>query len=429
MSKKILYFILSLIAFQACKKDKDGVYPTIIFNSPFENAQFNVLESISVKASISDNESIESIRLTLIQSSTGRSVLEQKNYYPGSSNFQLEDSFYLSDSLLNSGEYYFRLDASDGENSTSAFVSFYIQGIAKRKLGFIAALDRGTSVSFTQVNNDFSQNQIFTSSACKEIAINSRYQQLWFVNPSTEKLLAVDMRTSQLKLDVLPNNNSQADQITDMQMADNKVYVSTKSGFVQAFSTNFSDIFTYSSPPSNYVENIYLLNNRLIVRESDLIGSNKKLLYLFNNGAVDSQTPTNDDIVGFGIRESNPETAFQFINKGNDLELRVFNLQTSQSSFFLSKPNLNFESLIRIREFEYLLIGDQEVASYNISTNFVRMIATNLSNPKVSYDDLNSEVYIASGSEVKIYNYAQASLVTSYSFAFPIIDLDLQYNK
>jgi hypothetical protein len=166
-----------------------------------------------------------------------------------------------------------------------------------------------------------------------------------------------------------------------------------------------------------------------MLQESDLQGNNQSFLYMFNNGAVDTRSSDQSDIIGFGARSSAPNSAFMFINVGNSCQVREMNLQSGLSSFLIEKGNLNPTSLLQISEYQYLLISNDQVHQYNISTNFLRLYQSNLVDPKVAYDELEGIVYIASGNNLYAYSYHQAQLIFSSSFSFPIIDIAVRYNR
>lgn len=425
------YFVILLILmlFYSCEKDKDEVYPTILFSSPTENSTFKVLEGVPIRAAITDNKRIDQVKISLIEISTGRRVLQELNFFPGVASYNLDEIYFLSDSLLNSAEYSIRIDASDGENTSSAFASFFIQGIPKKSLGLIAALDRGNSVQFIKLDANQNQTPFHSVLNCGELHISSKYQQLWYTMPSVEKIAVFNLRELRLDFETFPNSNGQSDDIIDALLLDDHFYVSTRRGAVQAFSPGFQDVFTYQSPSGFLVEDLYPISNRLMVREVDLQGNNQSLLYLFGNGAIDTRSSDPSIIVGFGSRSTTSNSAFQLLSVGNNVQVRDFNLESGLSSFLYEKPNLLINSLLQVSEYEYILLGNSQVYLFNISTNFLRSLASSVPSPKVAYDEVEKRVYIASGSQLSVYDYQQASLIYTSNLAFPIIDLGIHYNK
>lgn len=423
------FFLIFLIAFTACKEEKDEIPPSITTISPSDNTIYQVLDVVRVKASIRDNEQIEKVAISLEELGSGQRVGPRQEYFPSSNQYQLDDLYFISDSLLNSGSYYFRIEAEDGENVNTAYITIRINGIPKKALGVLAITDHTNNTEIIQIDDNNNSRRLFTQNSAAELAFDHRRQKLWYIDNVDEQVGGYDYTNGQTIPPKYPNGNGQADPILDLQFLNSTVYVSTQNGKMQGFDYLFQDVFTYSSPNNFRVSEIFPLNQRLMLRETDLLGQNQRLLYIFSNGAIDSQSSSTDEVIGFGYRKSDPDAAFQFINTQNGMEVRDYNLSNGQSSFFLEKINFNFHSLLQISDYEYLFYNDQSVVSYNLSTNFTRSLASGLNNPKVCFDEVNELVYVSSGSRFYSYDYNSGSLTGSNDLSFPIIYIAMRYNK
>jgi len=424
-----LFFLFISLLFLGCKEEKDQILPTISVIEPNDNSIYNVLDFVRVRASISDNENLEEVFVQLEDLGSGRRVGKTIAFTPNSSSFELDVLYEITDTLLNSGDYYFRIQAYDGENINSAFASIRLIGIPRKQLGYYLLLDRTNDKAIYEVNDNNQSAFLFSAGQSEEIAFNSRAQMLWYADKGSEKIGAYQVKKNQDFPPRYPNGNTVADPILDMQFVNGLTYVSTQSGFVQAFNGNFSDVFTYKSSGNFKVDEIYPIANRIMLRETDGLGQNQRFLYLFSNGAIDSQSPSSEDVVGFGSRTSQSNSAFQFISQGSDMEVREYDLNSGLSSFLLQKPNFNFHSLIQIREYEYLFYNDSRVVIYNLSTNFTRTLANGLGSAVVAFDEVNEEVYVADGNNIILFDYNSGSQTGSFSAAFPVEDIVMRYNK
>jgi len=429
MNRLTYCLLLMSLIFFGCKEEKDQVLPTVSVIQPGENSIFQVLDTIRVRASISDNENIEQVSLQLEELSSGRKVGKTKAFYPNSSSFELDDFYIVEDSLLRSGDYYFRVQAFDGENQNSAFSTIRLQGISRKKLGFYLLLDNGSEEVVYEVDERNQSSFLLSAGQCDEIAFDSRAQMLWFADLSTDEIGAYQVKEDQLFPKRYPNGGNTPDPILDLLHLDGLTYVSTQNGFVQAFNGNFSDVFTYTSTQNSKVEEMYPIDDRLMVRETDGLGQNQSFLYLFSSGGIDSQSANNEDVIGFGSRRSSTQSAFQFVKDGQDMEVREYNLNSGESSFLLRKLNFPYHDLIQIQEYEYIFYNNSEVVTYNVSTNFKRTLASGLNDVSVAYDEFDNLVYIASGNDISIFSYQQGNLSGNYSATFPIVDLKIRYNK
>jgi hypothetical protein len=423
------FFLCISLVLSSCKEEKDEVLPTISIIEPGNNTLFSVLDTVRIRAQINDNENIVQVLLQLEELGSGRKVGQTLSFSPNNVSYALDAFYIIEDSLLNSGDYYFRIQAYDGENTTSEFASIRLRGIPQRALSYYLLLDRTNDRAIYEVDLNGQSNLITEAGQSNQITFNSRSQLLWWADLGTQQLGALQVKESQMVPAFYPNGNSSPDPILDMLNVNDVNYVSTRNGFVQGFNGSIADVFTYQSQTGFKVDRIYPMGNRIIVRETDIQGQNQRFLYLFSNGLIDSQFSTNDDLIGFGIRSSREDGAFQFVKEGSEMQVREYDLSSGQSNFFLQKLNFDFEHLIQIREYEYIFYNDSRVVTYNLSTNFVRTLATGLSNASVVYNEADESVYVASGSNVSIYDYQQGAQISNYSATFPIVDLVIRYNK
>jgi|GEM_PF-3669640 len=424
-----LVFLFFLTTVYSCKEDSDDVFPTILISSPSENAEYRVLEPVPLTFTVTDNKKIENVRVSLTEVATGRSVLNSLSFNPSGSSFTFDQNYSLSDSLLNTGTYSFRVDASDGSNSSTSFASIFVRGINKRSLGIITALQKPNSVEFIEIDKNQSQQSLFTTSSGNELGIDSRNQQLWFSKPKEQKIAAFDLKANRIQLDVFPNSNGQADRILDAELAVDKYYVSTDRGIVQAFSSNYQDVFTYNSPTGFRVNQLFPVPSRMIVKEADQLGNNQSLFYLFSNGAIETRIPESSEVVGISYKQTDPTTAHMFVNTTLGFDVRSLDLETGLSSFLATKNNIDLREVIRMRDFEFLLITDSQVYFYNLSTSFLREIISAFPSPKVAYDEVDRQIIMASGNTIRVYDSQQLSLVYTLGMAYPINDIAIHYNR
>ena len=127
-----------MILLFACKKDQDEEAPIINWERPAENNEFFVRDTIRVKATIRDNERIKSVELGLFAAS-GQLVQSFLSVRPDQMEYELSAVLTINDSLLTSGDYYFRIEVEDEDNTQAAFRFIKLNGIPRKKLGLIGA--------------------------------------------------------------------------------------------------------------------------------------------------------------------------------------------------------------------------------------------------------------------------------------------------
>ena len=119
--KKLLFLFLSLsVVLLSCNK-KDEISPNIQITSPNEYSNHDVLDTLAVVGTISDNEQLEYVKLSLLNENnvTVASVI---TLFPETKEYSLNHEFIIDNILLESGDYNLLVTASDGENETREYI-------------------------------------------------------------------------------------------------------------------------------------------------------------------------------------------------------------------------------------------------------------------------------------------------------------------
>jgi hypothetical protein len=117
---------------------------------PIENQSVGFLDEIEVKASITDNEIIRSVQLSLISVESKNRVLRTESFQPNSTTFELSEVYEISDSLLAGGEYYFRVEAKDDDNTLPLSDSLTLTVFPREKLVVLFLVLTSTTQLFTK---------------------------------------------------------------------------------------------------------------------------------------------------------------------------------------------------------------------------------------------------------------------------------------
>ena len=422
----LLFIFIAL--FLACQEEKDEVLPEVAVLLPTDNSVFKVLDTVLIQATVRDNEKIEQVLVQLEELGSGRKVGKTLTFNPNGRSFDLNTLYVIEDSLLNSGDYFFRVQASDGENQNAAFATISLQGIAKRTLGVYLLLDEGNRREIAELDQNNQFSTLFPAGQSRELVFNSRAQLLWWADRNTQQMQAFQVKDQQLFSPFFPNGGNVADPIQLIRGVGDLTYVATANGFMQAYNGTLADVFTYQSPSNFKVDRIYPLGNRIMIQESDRLDQNQRFLYLFSNGAIESRSSSNQEVIGFGTAQQ-AGSAFQFIKEGSQMQVRAYDLNLGNSSFFLQKMNFDYQRLIQIDAFNYLFYNQSEVVTYNLSTNFRNTLASGLTDPVVAYNPADRTVYVGSGTELSVFDQVQGNLISTISVPYPIVDIAIRYNK
>ena len=142
-------FLLSLLS-SGCRKEKDETAPFIDFISPNSGLTFFLPDTLSVNATIEDDQQVQSVRLSLINSdaiAVGPSFTN--TYSEQEVNFNV--AFVIDDITLESGPYSLQITASDGENESKAFLPLTLIEVPRTLEGFMYGSLSGSQTQISYV--------------------------------------------------------------------------------------------------------------------------------------------------------------------------------------------------------------------------------------------------------------------------------------
>jgi hypothetical protein len=119
-SRNRAFRLLLIIGFAGCKKEKDTTAPSVHIHAPSEGAVFFYYNLISVGAHVTDEKNIEKIDIDIVDAAN-RIYLSAEDIFPGSGKYDVQLNIAHDNLYLETGTYYVRVTADDGENVTTEY--------------------------------------------------------------------------------------------------------------------------------------------------------------------------------------------------------------------------------------------------------------------------------------------------------------------
>ena len=98
----------------SCTKVTDEIDPQIIIESPVEFTSFNLPDTMLIKAVVSDDNNVESIKISVTDENFV-TVFGAYSYPPSGNPTNIEDELVIDDVLMESGIYYLKIRVYDGK--------------------------------------------------------------------------------------------------------------------------------------------------------------------------------------------------------------------------------------------------------------------------------------------------------------------------
>ena len=320
----------------------------------------------------------------------------------------------------------FRLEARDEENSNSAFQYIQVSGFPRRKLSCVVACENQNGTTFYEDRNDFvfqmryGDNGKFLSSE-----INPYDQQLWFIPKDQKYILAQDLRENK---NVFRQNfqSSMSSLFSSTKMADRALYLSLKSGELQAYNHVFQDIYTYLSPEQKQLGAI-AIGKRYILQEGAFSsGSNREVKVLFrSNGNVRRSFPIQNAIADMFFMEDNKALLFQNNSQGGLIQ--ELNVDAGGGVSRLLTYRDSIISVLPISVSEYLISTTKKVLVFNSKSGQLDDFL-NRERTVLAFDSLNRQLYVAEKRKLYQYSYPSRALIRTATLPATVKAVHLRFN-
>ena len=418
------FFLISILI--SCKDDSDNQVPTISITGPQENTEFPVLSQVVVEAQISDNEIVERVQVSLISDQTKNRVLPVVDIQVGQKEYPLDIAFEISDSLLKTGRYYIKVEAFDGQNSTSAFRYINIRGMNTERTGvFVMCEGSFTSdLYFDQNAFNFSRIHKFSSNYGASV-FNRLNQQLWFVPQNGNRIEMFDPVKNAVDFSRVYNSNF-TNPFESLKSYNRDVFFTVSDLGVKALNQNQNENYTYLTPATKKVESLGVGEQFNVVEEVDRNGTNRVLRVLSkSNGAnLRSRTIFNDVV---DLEFLDEENVLVFYNSTQGGGVMLFNAITStlQTNIFNSD---SIRQVVKTNVGDFVISTKSSIETFRPSTQNLTNYLT-IREAVLDYDQVNNELYVGFGRQLRVYAYRQVSPLRSTTLPSKIVGINVKLNQ
>jgi len=412
----------------SCTKVTDEIDPQIIIESPVEFTSFNLPDTMLIKAVVSDDNNVESIKISVTDENFV-TVFGAYSYPPSGNPTNIEDELVIDDVLMESGIYYLKIRVYDGENSKNAFRKIYINEVPRELENVIVITKNAGYLSVQNIDAGFSLGTLFNIDCSYEVSeISARYQLLYIAGKYYDWMKACDIEKGTVEWTLSGVNHPPLPYFRNLYFKDDLLYVSTSRGEVLAY--NQDKIVLYSTLlPQNRVPGVCIEHDNFLVTEtSEISGFHSYLTTFFaTSGSFFNERIIDMDVIGL-------------YSKG---ENRIYCITNTSlvGGIYVYNPQSNGLDEVRIFEGNLLIASEQiddnnlflafsdGVHIYNYNLNSLTLFVINSSVLTMSFDDLNNILYIAESNRVSSFTYPQGTLVNSIDVPKDVVNMHLHYNK
>lgn len=375
INKLWILFVLVLL-FSSCKKEKsDSSFPVIEVIEPGHLAFYYSIDTIFVKALMTDDNEIKLASARLInEQGTLFGVFGEM--YPMTSNYEYNGVLELNRPDMSTGNYFIEFIASDGVNKKKTFREVFISEVPLEL--------KSKYVSFGGINNqdvsEYSNNgldlKLGQAGDVNALYANSLRDQLIIVTGTVGQVKAFEFPDFDLKWSYDIENNTPFRSITasSFNQTSQNLLLGDSDGIMRILNNNGNVILGFSSDQSLFQPvNALLTNSMIYFIEKRLDGSDQNFnAYFLTSGVLNIRLNLNGNVVN--IFEDHSTTSIEdhdevvmFINTTSGPELRVYNRISGGFSVPINLPAGVLNSACKISRHRYVFQIDNTVYHYTFS--------------------------------------------------------------
>jgi hypothetical protein len=428
---KFTGFVLFILLALSCNRDDDTELPTITVISPGNLTTWNVFDFIPVQASITDDQQLESVTVTMVNANL-QPVLTAATFSPASNSYDLNTAIYVDDIHLASGTYYVKIVASDGTNDEISYTQINLNEEPKvLKETFVVSAPSSAVAELYRLNdnsNGFDFKQSFTGDY-KGSSVSSYDQYVLMMGSFTGDLVAYDPDQNAVLWTVSNAQNPPFPFFNDMYYdADDRLnYVSLTTGLIRGYDDDGNIDVNAVALAGNHPQSCFGHEDLLFTEEENFSTGNKELVVRFKiSGSIKQTQPMTRDVVGFATQDT--DNIFTFGNVSGQGIMSIYGINGNYFWEPHSIPIGAINDFVQLDPNTYLIAHETGIFSYSYQTNSLITLVSGINPSDLVYDDVNNVMIAAVGNQLNYYSLS-GNLINVITHASTIEAVHLYYNK
>ncbi len=427
--KTAIAYLFIIIFCISCKKSKDENAPVITIVKPYENQQFSVPDTITVEISVEDETTLTQVEITLTDENKVP-VLATTSIVPQNKKINITVPYSIDDISLTSGSYYIHVRASDGTNIHDSYRTIYLNEVPKElKYIYILTHENSTTIHMLRKTPNESPQQLFDINGdFSSSSASSKFQQFYTCGKIFGDLNAYSVPGNTVAWFVPVVSDPPSPYFNYINYFNNILYVSFYYGYIRGYKNDGSVAFAANSPNGSYPIKLFADKNYLFAEHLIQSGYSRIFgVYYLATGALKQWIDIDYNVVD--IFEKDDDNIFIFANKNGQGIIRLYTISENGTWEPHTLPAGKINSVSQVDENNYIIAIESGLYKYQYNNNSLTDYVPGSNVASVKYEPTTSEIYTASGNELKIYDYNSHSFINTITFADSILDFQFIYNR
>lgn len=430
MKKTERFWVLFLSPFLfllSCEQEPENLFPVIDISSPVLNQHFIIPDTIHIEANITDDQGLTKIKVGLVNDQF-ISVLTSYYLSLEGKNYHLSMDFPITDSSLETGDYYLLIRAEDETEFKNEYIKIHITAIPLEFEKLVVLTQPSPSlVKVSSVSKDGQFNSIldvYTDYSSSEVDSKSRLLFIAGINLFDITSINLDEKEIKWQRNTFPPLPMHAPYC----MCFNEyLYISYATNFIYGFRSDGSMVFNTTIEENKLPSRILKYNEYLLADlQSKTGGFNYLATYYLATGSERQRMQNSYSVVDF--YDAGEINALIIANGNEEGRIGVYDPDENVETLLLELPEkINFS--LKITDNEYLVGTSQKNYLFNLNSLSLNEVLNGMTFTLMRYEPLSDKIFAAGDKEMYMISYPEIQIQNTIMFSDSILNLHLFYNR
>ncbi|MFN4235075.1 MAG: hypothetical protein ACK4IK_09750 [Bacteroidia bacterium] len=424
-----VFIYLTFVSFFSCKKE-DKKSPEVTIIKPYRDIELYQGDTLIIEAELKDNKGLKRVRFS-IQDENGVSAVAATSQNLEGKEIKVSDFLVIDNPNLKTGDYTLQVAASDGTNEGKAFQRVKIYASSKKLKGLFAITTPGTQTTKIYKSDSTLSSLSLVNTYTgdfSDASLNSGTQQIITTGLNTGKIISADVRSLVEKWSHPSIYGGSLPSFFDIDFYDKEVYICSYDGYIRSYNEAGVINGTVTVNSGFYPRKALRNEDKFIIEEKLFSGSSRQIaVYYAASGALMQNTPVNFDVCDILYKDTDRYLIFG--NDNTQAKMWMYEINTNGTWEPKTLPTGKISKAIKINSNEFIIAHENAIYKYvyniNSLTTFISISGSN----DVLYDATRNLLFVANGSQIRIYDYPTGNLNGVLNCPENIKQILLWYNK
>ncbi len=445
--KLLVFIFLGMIInfFTSCKKeDNHSVEPLVSLVSPDEGSDYNVFDTVFIKANIKHN--IKILKATLAITDKDSKILVGGPFFtPDNTQFDINAFIVLNNKYIESTENYLLLQVEDENEIFNFWYSIRIFPLdrelknlivvtslpdSKFLAGRAAANSSKTTGRYNLYKVNLSGSYEKLNSSFNEYIggyTDSRYELFYSCGSESEGISALDIKNGGVKWTIPAHPTGSIPYFISFDGTEGQMATGLFDGSVESYDQNGLILMKSAKITAGRFKAVMNFNKWIVGAFSTFDGTNDKL-YIFNNPAGNQYDKINLPGEFIDFIQLDQGTLLIAININGRNEAYTYKF-SDKLFYYLNEISTDTISKPAGGEDNIFFISDNDIKWYrpNIGSTVNYLTVPNAS--AIAFDPLSNLLIVGKGHQLYLYSLPLTQPLATIDLPKEIVDISLMYNK